>query len=496
MPDVSGPSRILSRVRSIPADLVALWSLAGLTVVALVGFFVRVTYPNYDSYYALLWGRELLRGHLPSFETYRAPTEHPLWVALGTVLSVFGESADRVMVFLTVLSFLALIAGTYRLGRLCFTPLVGFIGAFFILTRLDYGSLAVRAYIDIPFMAAITWAGALEVSKPKRGTSVFLVLAVAGLMRPEAWLLAGVYFLWMSWGATWPQRFNYAALTALAPLGWVATDFLVTGQPLFSLTSTQDLAAELGRTRSGSEVISATPALLKGIVKTPIFYAGLAGLVVAIWRFPTRSMIPLILFLAGVFTFIATGLVGLSVIPRYLLVPSVMLSLFAAVLFGGFTMTNKRSPMRRAWGVGAAIALVVGMAFTLGHPPVPTRVNNELVFRGEQHHSLSAILGGTEVERGLRCGPLSVPTHKLIPDARWVLDAPESKVIARSDPSPSVQRRIEYGVALFPIGRTNVLRTGFATRTDPLAQVPGPGFKRIATDRYFAAYLRCPSARA
>ena len=77
-----------------------------------------------------------------------------------------------------------------------------------------------------------------------------------------------------------------------------------------------------------------------------------------------------------------------------------------------------------------------------------------------------------------------------------MLDAPESKVIARSDSSPSVQRRIEYGVALFPIGRTNVLRTGFATRTDPRAQVPGSGFERIATDRYFSAYMRCPPAHA
>ena len=31
---------------------------------------------------------------------------------------------------------------------------------------------------------------------------MFLLLAAAGLMRPEAWILSGVYFLWMSWDAT------------------------------------------------------------------------------------------------------------------------------------------------------------------------------------------------------------------------------------------------------------------------------------------------------
>ena len=83
----------INRVRALPADTVALWAFGALTViVAIVGFFARVTYPNYDSYYSLLWGREILHGHLPSFEAYRAPTEHPLAVAFGAVLSLFGTT--------------------------------------------------------------------------------------------------------------------------------------------------------------------------------------------------------------------------------------------------------------------------------------------------------------------------------------------------------------------------------------------------------------------
>ena len=479
----------------MPADTVAIWCLVALSMVALVGFFLRVTYPNYDSYYALIWGREVLHGHLPSFEAYRAPTEHPLWVGLGGALSVLGEGADRVMVFLTIASFLALIAGTYRLGRLCFTPLVGFVAAFLVLTRLDFGSLAARAYIDIPFMAVVTWAGALEAARPKRGISVFVLLAAAGLMRPEAWMLAGLYWLWMSWDATWPERFKYAALAAIGPVGWVATDFIVTGNPLFSLTSTQDLANELQRTRSGTDVISALPGLLRGIVKTPVFFAGLGGLAIAVWRFPTRSVIPLILFGTGVFTFLATGLAGLSVIPRYLLVPSVMLSLFAAVLLGGFTMLPHGRRTRTIWAWTSLAVALLGLSYSVINPPLPYRVNNELVFRGESHRSLRNLLHEPQVKATLKCGPVSVPTHKLIPDVRWVLDLPENKVLARSDDSPDVQRRTRYGLALFPVGRTNVLRTGFAVSTASITQVPAPGFKRIATDRYFAAYRRCPVAR-
>jgi hypothetical protein len=487
-----GYAGLVRRARSLPADTVALWAFVVLAVLAVIGFFVRVTYPNYDSYYSLLWGREIMHLHLPSFEAYRAPTEHPLAVAFGAVLSIFGEDADRLMVLITLFAFVALAAGTYRLGRLCFTPFVGAVATFLILTRFDFPSLAVRGYIDIPFMATIVWAGALEVARPRRGTAVFLLLAAAGLMRPEAWLLSGAYFLWMSWDATWAERRRYALLTAIAPVLWATTDFIVTGNPLFSLTSTKDLAAELERTKSGTGVITTLPSYLRGTVKTPVFFGGIIGIAIAVWRYPLRSIVPLVLLLAGSFTFVATGIAGLSVIVRYLLVPSVMMSLFAGLALGGFTMLPPGSRGRRIWAISSAAAVALGLVWTAFQPPSLTRFNNELLFRGQEGQSLHAILSERVVRRGLRCGPLSVPTHKLIPDSRWILNVGESKVISRSDPSPTTQRRVQYGVALFPTGRTNILRTGFAVNTDAITQVPAAGFHRIAVDDYFAAYLRCP----
>jgi hypothetical protein len=491
-----GYAGLINRVRSLPADTVALWAIGALTVVVLIVFFARVTYPNYDSYYSLLWGREIMHFHLPSFEAYRAPTEHPLAVAFGAVLSLLGTHADRVMVLCTMFAFVALIAGTYRLGRVCFTPFVGALAAFLVLTRFDFPSLAVRGYIDIPFMATIVWAGALEASRPRRGLVVFLLLAAAGLMRPEAWLLSGIYFLWMSWHATWRERWHYALLTAIGPVLWAATDFVVTGNPLFSLTSTKDLAAELERQKSGTGVISTLPGYLRGTVKLPVFIGGLIGLAIAVWRFPLRAVIPLVLFFVGSFTFVATGLVGLSVIVRYLLVPSVMMSLFAAVALGGFTMLRRGSRARRIWALASAAAVALGLVWTALQPPSLTRFNTELVFRGDSGASLHSLLTKPAVKQGLRCGPLSVPTHKLIPDSRWILDLPRGRVVSRSDPSPVSRRKVQYGVALYPTGRTNILRTGFAVNTDAITQVPGPGFHRIAYDRYFAAYLRCPPAGA
>ena len=116
--------------------------------------------------------------------------------------------------------------------------------------------------------------------------------------------------------------------------------------------------------------------------------------------------------------------------------------------------------MRRAWAIGAAVVTVAGLAYTTYRPPSLERFNNELSFRGEQGQSLHRLLETSAVERALRCGAVSVPTHKLIPDTRWVLGLGEADVVARSDPSAASARKARYGVAIFPVGRTNILRTG------------------------------------
>ena len=188
------------------ADRFAKAAFALLCIGSLVGFLVYPTYPNYDSYYSLLWGREVLDLQAPTFEGFRVPTEHPLAIVAGAALSLLGDVGDRVWIALIIASYLWLVAGVYRLGRIAFTPLVGMIAAALLLTRFDYAFLTARGYIDIPYMAMVVWAAALEAERPRRGTSVLVLLALAGLLRPEAWVLAALYWCWVAWKASWRQR--------------------------------------------------------------------------------------------------------------------------------------------------------------------------------------------------------------------------------------------------------------------------------------------------
>src|SRR5271154_5680234 len=123
----------LSRLRAVPSGKWARIGFAAMCVGALVGYFAFPTYPTYDSFYALLWGRDLLHLHLPDFRVYRGPTEHPLAIFFGMICSIFGDGGARLMVLGSIASFVAAVAGLYRLGRLCFGPVVGVLAALLLL---------------------------------------------------------------------------------------------------------------------------------------------------------------------------------------------------------------------------------------------------------------------------------------------------------------------------------------------------------------------------
>jgi hypothetical protein len=491
------PPRLHQRVLALPWPALALIALA---VATFVGFLLYPTYPNYDSYYSLLWGREILHGHLPSFDEYRSPTEHPLAVAFGAVLSLLGRHGDRVMVFFTEASFVVLCAGIYKLARQAFTPLVGLAAAGILCTRFDFPFLAARAYLDIPYLAFVVWAAAFELARPRRGGIVWVLLACAGLLRPEAWLIIGLYFLWMCAGELgpahppgrerWIRWATYATWAAIGPVVWVAVDFVVTGHPFFSLQHTSGLAEELGRTQGLSEVPDSMRRFFINLAKAPVLYAAIVGFLLALWLAPRRVIMPTVLWLIGTGTFVLVGIAGLSVIDRYLLVPTLMVMVFAAVALGGWTMLEPGQWLKRIWAVVAIAAIAYGVVFTA------TKVNfhnfdAELKLRGTSHRSLVELLDKPEVKAAAKCGPVSTPTHKLIPDTRWILDAPADKVVARADPDQD-GKLAGKGLQLFVVDRGALLRQALVADTDdPFDNVPLPGFDRIAFTSYYAAYERC-----
>ena len=469
-----------------------------LCVATLVGFLLFPTYPNYDSYYSLLWGAEVLDLERPFFEGFRVPTEHPLAIAVGALLSLFGEGGDRLWIALCLASFLALLWGVFKLGEEAFTTVVGGAAAVLLFTRFDFAFLAARGYLDIPYMALVVWAMVLEARRPRRGESVLVLLALAGMLRPEAWFMAAAYWLWVAWRTDWPRRIRLAVLAALGPAAWLITDWVVTGNPLFSLQYTSGLAEDLGRSRSLSELPSTLPKFFSELIKLPVLVAAVIGAAIALYFTPRRAAAPAVLFAAGLGTFVLIGAAGASIIERYLVLSAMALLVFAGVALGGWSMLRP-GRLRTAWAAAAALAVLAGVTVTAINLNL-TRFQKELAFRGDAHAALQDLLRHPEVQAGLRCGKLTFPNHKQVPEARWILDADWDEVLARADtgqgdrprPDKGLGSKVDRGVQVYNLTRQGLVTQSFSSESDPASiQVPPRGWKRVATTGFYAAYVRC-----
>jgi hypothetical protein len=397
--------------------------------------------------------------------------------------------------------------GVYRLGREAFTPLVGLVAAALVVSRFDFPFYAARGYIDIAYMAIVVWAAGRRGARA--APAPVLVLACSAspgccAPRPGSW--RPVLAVGRLAGPARPAaRALFAVLAAIGPFVWAATDFLVTGNPLYSLTYTSGFAEELGRAKGAEGVPAAIWAFLIKLTKFPVLIGGIAGLGVAAVLVPRRVVMPLVLLVVGIGTFGLVGAGGFSVIDRYLLVTSMMVMIFCAVALGGWTMLREGTFLRRAWAIAAALLVVYGVAFTATRVNVD-RLDNELVFRGDAHAALHDVLNDPAVRAGLRCGPVNVPNHKLIPDIRWISDLPDREVLARSEtaydgPDRARRRAAERtgrriaagGVSIIPHQRAALFRQALVEETDdPATVLPLPGYERRAVSNYYAAYVRCP----
>ena len=226
------------------------WLALGLlAILAVIAWLAVGSYPGFDAYYHLDWGRQLFAGQLPTIGVYKAPTAHPLYLLLAAVSgAVFGEAADQWIVLFALFSLLVCAWAIWRLGRAVFGVWPGLV---------------------------VFLAGALEAERRRRGAAVLALLAAAGLLRPEAWLLAGVYWCWCVWPLDFVSgrrdlKLGLLALVFVAPLLWALFDWWTVGEPLYALTETSSLAAELGRRRGLAEVPPALVDGFLGVLRSPV----------------------------------------------------------------------------------------------------------------------------------------------------------------------------------------------------------------------------------
>ena len=96
-------------------------------------------------------------------------------------------------------------------------------------------------YVDVPFLALVVWAAALEAERPQRAARADGCCSRSpALLRPEAWVLAGALLaVVLPRRATGARARGCSRSSLAAPLLWALVDLSVTGDPLHSLHATQ-----------------------------------------------------------------------------------------------------------------------------------------------------------------------------------------------------------------------------------------------------------------
>jgi hypothetical protein len=452
------------------------WTLVlGLVAWALVGRGLV----NYDTLYALVWGRDLAHGTLPDYDISLAPTPHPLATVVGAVLSVLGASGSIGATLVLAFVWLGALGWvTYRLGSEWINPAAGVLAAAIVLTRrpvLDFGS---RAYVDIPYLVLVLGALLVETRRRRAGAPVLALLAVAGLIRPEAWLFSAAYLVWLWIGGVRDPRLF--ALAASAPLLWALSDLIVTGDPLHSLTGTRDTAQRLDRITGLDEVPTTVPRRLGEILREPVLFGAAGGGLLALAFLRTRVALGAIAGVAALLAFCILATAGLPILGRYLLAPAVILAIFAGAGAFGWRELPTDHPWRRRWAWFGVATLVALIAFIPAQANRIGDLRDALRIQDGIQDDLHAIADD------LPCLPATVPNHRPVPLLALWLDVDPKRITVAQEHRPTTGT---YVVPASPrVARQYILDP---RDVDPRIPPPPAGFEPTASNASWHAYASC-----
>jgi hypothetical protein len=219
------------------------------------------------------------------------------------------------------------------------------------------------------------------------------------------------------------------------------------------------------------------------------------GLLLAVYILRRRAILPLALGGLGVLTFLIIAAAGLSVIPRYLTIPSLLLALCVAVALGGWTLVRERTPRRIAIGVAVVSVLVIGWRASY-YVQDYEKLADQATFIEAQHKGLKAVLDAPRAVEPLQnCAPITVPTHSAIPVIRYETGLPKEALEA------SIAQRRPPAAGVLLIGDTFNFEPSAAraTNSNPSSSArrrwsnkPLPGFERRGRSATWAVYAKCP----
>ncbi len=471
----------------------AAW-VAGVSAALLILF--PTGFPNYDTIYALVWGRELAHGVSPDYGAALPPTPHPLADLLGAITTPLGDGAITVTMIVAYVSLGLVGYLVYRLGSLWFDRPIGAVAALIVLTRAPYLSNGLRAYVDVPYIALVLGALVIESKKPRAGWPVLTLLALAGLLRPEAWGFAIAYWLWLALdyrgGVCWRRERTrrelvWFALLALAgPICWLIFDGITTGNFLYSLTGTQETVETLKRHTGPVDLVLWGPRALGEVMQWPGMVGALGGVILAFAFLRRRAALGLAAAVLALAAFAALATAGLAIIARYTMLGAAILAIFVAVALLGWRLIDSENPWRRRWQVFAGVVALMFVLWLPNQWNLDSTVHSDLANQGQ-------------VERDLyRPGQLRRFRQAALRQDRRAQPPrhPPSRLQPRSEADRDRQRQRGRRAAprLLPRPRRPLRDPQLHPRPQrphPLLPRRPPRYRRVAANRSWLLYRHC-----
>jgi hypothetical protein len=346
-----------------------------------------------DAWEYTAWGQALSRGERPVYG-HAMTTPKPLGFAVGLLVSPMSPWRAFQVAIIVALAVLAaaLFWGAFREA--------GAVGAVFVLGALGFSSLAGDS-LRFGLIDAIV-AALVMVALVTRGPARVVCLFVAGLARPEAWVLCGLAGYTETAGSRGRRLAAGLAAAAAAPLVWLLVDLGLTGDPLASL-------------HRGRRIVS---------IEYPRFHAvPLSQMPSVIWSALDHN-VGVVIILAGtvgVLLHMRRGLTQASFDP----LPVAVLLVWAVMV----TIETRGAPFEDRYIYAAAMPLLLGAAVVLGwRLPARWRGGRALATAG----AIAAVLVTTIVMPGTAGSAINRNVAAAMPSIERALTCGQIRVVGRT----------------------------------------------------------------
>ncbi len=371
--------------------------------------------PTYDPWAWIVFGRELVLPG-PGFSTIASTGWKPLAVLFTAPLALAGAAAPSLWLVVVRSAGLAALLLAFRLGARAGGTVAGALAALSLLASSEWLRYLSAGNIE-PLLVALV-LGAIELHLRGHRQGAFVLGALAGLARPEVWLLVAAYaaYVWLSERRLWPLALGVPVMFAL----WIVPDWAGSGDLLHTFHLARISAEPSSLQGTGDPALE----LLRGagaIAPAPVWIGAACGLAFG-WRSRDRT-VGALAFVGAAWALptVAATALGYPAVPRYLVVPVAICCVLAGI---GFVSVVRLASSPRGRAVLAAALVAVSAPFAVSRADGLRRQAADAEAR---HDALSALWRAADRARGRapvsRMHPIVQPGG-LENGLAWKLDLP------------------------------------------------------------------------